>query len=732
MQDFKSFVKTLIDNPELYDNYKTFYISMRNADTKTKAIYDEIKNSIMSYVAKENRDKGVEAELNPQNETFIARDSFAKFVLFGGQLYIHLRVDPRLQSTREAMYKVLNNDTIVYKLGKDNVTKQVLSIIPKIMASEGFVSVRDYNKEEYSSFFSREIDDAEVTESIVSSQQDFEERESRKLNEEEFPVDASETIENTKTDDVDDYGDYYNPVIQKRNLHIEIPSGTPSKEEIDKAKATESANKRKKPKLFRELARYGYEFIWFKIVAFYVVTILAAIGLAIAFRLKIFWTIVLGIGFLLMMPMVVKAYFRKKYEEKRYIEVTTYIEQMLYSFRKNSKILASLRDALVVFPTTSKMYDTILKAIHYAQTASEDGNIYERAFRIIEDEYPCRRIQSLHRYMIKVEHVGGEHSMGVDALLRDRRLWVERIDGFKKDAAAVLTDIYISIGFSIGLACLIVRIMETPMVDIPSNFFYQISTVIFLLICALTVCLSVKKTVLMLNDKESVENSQKIINKINWIRTYNGKEEFKKSLILAGIFAIFLLVGLLMKNMLLIILGAIFIFYALCLKVPMQRNSAIKSISRTIEKVYPDWLLELALLLQIDNLHVAIEKTLDSAPLILKGDLIKLDNDIVTNPTGIEPFSSFFDFLPIPHVHSSMLLLYSISEFGQEKGNAQLMELIERNSSMMDKAEKYRNDDRLSATFILKFIPMGISAMKLMCDLAIMLISYMSILTGVL
>ena len=100
----------------------------------------------MSYVAKENKSRSVDAELNPKDESFIARDTIAKFVLSGGQLYIHLHVDPQTQSTREAMYKVLDSDTIIYKLGKENVTKQVLSIIPKIMASEGYVSAYNYEK----------------------------------------------------------------------------------------------------------------------------------------------------------------------------------------------------------------------------------------------------------------------------------------------------------------------------------------------------------------------------------------------------------------------------------------------------------------------------------------------------------------------------------------------------------------------------------------------------------
>jgi hypothetical protein len=182
--------------------------------------------------------------------------------------------------------------------------------------------------------------------------------------------------------------------------------------------------------------------------------------------------------------------------------------------------------------------------------------------------------------------------------------------------------------------------------------------------------------------------------------------------------------------MLLIIGGVALIIYALFLATPIKKRSSTKAVCRAIEKVYPDWLLELALLLQTNNLHVAIEATLETAPLILKGDLNQLDKDILENPSGIEPFASFLDFLPLHNVQSSMLLLYSIFEFGQEDGNFQLMELVERNSMMMDKAEQYRNDDRLSTTFVLKFIPMGISALKLMLDLTVMLISYFGIMGG--
>ena len=111
----------------------------------------------------------------------------------------------------------------------------------------------------------------------------------------------------------------------------------------------------------------------------------------------------------------------------------------------------------------------------------------------------------------------------------------------------------------------------------------------------------------------------------------------------------------------------------------MDYRSAKKRLCREIEKVYPDWLLEMALLLQSDNVHNAIEKSLDTSPLVLRADLRKLSDDLVTHPTDLGPYIGFFDFLPLANVRSSMKLLYSISIFGAVDESVQISELVERN-----------------------------------------------------
>ena len=52
--------------------------------------------------------------------------------------------------------------------------------------------------------------------------------------------------------------------------------------------------------------------------------------------------------------------------------------------------------------------------------------------------------------------------------------------------------------------------------------------------------------------------------------------------------------------------------------------------------------------------------------------------------------------------------------------------LIERNALLMNKAEEQKNSDRLAKITIFKFMPMGASALKLIVDMGVFLIVFIS------
>ena len=254
----------------------------------------------------------------------------------------------------------------------------------------------------------------------------------------------------------------------------------------------------------------------------------------------------------------------------------------------------------------------------------------------------------------------------------------------------------------------------------------RISSTIYIIVNQFTVASSMKNTVFYLNDTYTEEEERALLTKFRWFKTWDKKVETKKgrnpAIMMVGIGIVALFMGY--WWMLLVCLGlAAFAYF---LQPITKYNSTRKNITREIEKAYPDWLLELSLLLQTENLHVALEKTLDTAPMILQDDLIQLGDDIASYPTEVFPYTNFLHDINVSNIHSSMKLLYSIATYGSEEEEKQIAELIERNGSLMNKAEQVKNTDRLSKVYIYKFIPMAGSALKLSSDMAVFLIMFIS------
>lgn len=453
-----------------------------------------------------------------------------------------------------------------------------------------------------------------------------------------------------------------------------------------------------------------------------------------SFVISLFWPpfifIPVGLTFYVI-PEIILAMKLNKHESQKLEEVSTYMEQMLYSFKKNSKILSSLLDTREIFQDCH-MRDKIDEAIEYIRNGQTTNNIYKEALQIIEKEYNCRRLRSLHRFMVKVEGVGGEFEMGVGALLDDRRLWLERLDDFRKKRSATIKDILIATIFS-TVVIIITLYMLPSQYPVAKHIILRLAAVVYMSVSMLNIKAVFKRTVLYVNDIEDKEHGKLMAEKFVQYRKFNLKKEslkgLKAGLILLGFMILASVLLFIMNNTGMIkytaALGVLGFLFAWLVQPKLKFNSLRKSLIAEVEKVYPDWLLELSLLLQTKNLHVALEETIKTSPLVIRQELRKLSDEIALNPTSIEPYGTFLQDLPLPNVHSSMKLLYSISEYGSDEEINQISELIKRNAALMNRAEERKNEERLAKVFMLKFIPMAVSAIKMIVDMFVFLIVFM-------
>lgn len=793
-KEHRKFKRQLKANPALYSKGNNHFRAMRSAKGESCRIYNRVKNELMSYELGSDTKIKVKYRIGCRGEVFVSDKIVAQIKMAGSVICLYLAIDSTKHSTSDMVYKTVDDDKryratpVLVKITKETKLQTAIDAIQVAMAEAGCVKNADYTDIDYASFFKGPLSFAglDVDEDLEEERTEIllideliEESEDEPISEETEDVEEPmlETVEvEIPEENAEEIAEVQEPIEIEEVApiafeNISAPSSRPVFRDLQNAdrlpederhrplrktifdaeeeKKEEDTEKKKKKKnlvasqaeMWQELSDYGFHFVPAMQLLCYLIVAGGAIGISLLYKLNLIFSIIVILSAIIVLPGILTAYYRNKYEEKHISDAETYIEQMLYSFKRSSKIVVALRDALIVFPS-GHMHDKIVEAMEYMRSSGDDPRVYEHALSIIEDAYPCRRIQSLHRYMIKVEGVGGDHDAGINALLRDRRLWIDRNDAFRKQCSGVIREIIISIVFSMIMACVVVYLMPSDVYNISSNLIYQILTTVFVVICMIVVRLTYSTTVIKLDDRDD-ETHERMAKRLEWLRNYDPKVERAKSrtsLIMYGALgalgAILWIIpkesfdaqiGSTIQNvgMILTIAGVLASVWFGFLRQTLAVRSAKKAIQREIEKVYPDWLLELTLLLQTDNMHVAIEKTLADAPAVLRQDLEDLADDIMVNPNDLTPYAAFFNFLNLPSVRSSMKLLYSMAEFGSTDESLQLAELVERNHILMDKAEQYKNDDKIALVFSIKFLPALASSLKMLVDMLIFLFSYM-------
>ena len=102
------------------------------------------------------------------------------------------------------------------------------------------------------------------------------------------------------------------------------------------------------------------------------------------FQLQIFFSVIVMAAASIFVPTVFLMNYKNLYEEKKFEDLTAYMEQLLYSFKRRAKILTALEDTKLLFRQgESRLYNGIEYEIEHIQSQSE-GNIYQEAFSEIK------------------------------------------------------------------------------------------------------------------------------------------------------------------------------------------------------------------------------------------------------------------------------------------------------------------------------------------------------------
>lgn len=477
--------------------------------------------------------------------------------------------------------------------------------------------------------------------------------------------------------------------------------------------------------LQKEVSRYGYTFSFKKFLALQLFGFLGVIAASLALGLSLPYILAVMAVCALVVPSVVLTRVRHAYEQKRISDIFSYTEQVLYSFKRRSKIITSLEDCLSIFPE-GRMHDVLSRAIDHILNSQSGDEVYGEAFAIIEEEFGCSRVSTIHDFLQKVEMFGGQFGPSAEILLEDRRLWMERTYSSLAERKNLLTKITISLVLSF-------IICGTTVLMLPKEFGVTDSAASQLAATALVISnvaiwvFADKKLSLNLLSENSGYTSEYIMKKFNFFRTFNARAEYRKSAVISVCIGIFgLASATVLKSVPVAVVTAVFAS-VIALRPGFQRRSARKFCIRQIEKEFPRWLLQMALLLQTDNVPVSLSKTISGAPEFLKDDLLQLLEGIESQPNSIVPYTHFLEEFDLPDIHSAMRLLYSIAEFGSADAKEQIAGLVQRNAVLTDKSERLANEDSIAGVSVFVLIPMVTGSFKMMVDLAVFLVSLFAV-----
>ena len=327
---------------------------------------------------------------------------------------------------------------------------------------------------------------------------------------------------------------------------------------------------------------------------------------------------------------------------KRFLDVSLYIDTLLYSFLKEQKIIRAFEDVKSTL-ADGHMKETVSRAIDHMMLTFDETEVFVDAMRIIEDEYKCNRIVNAHEFMAHAEYYGGDIKESARILLRDKSAWERRILRNIEDRQRMFHQIILSVVTSVIISGIILYLPVLSM-DISSNIIVQI-------LSAALICL----------------NQHRI-----------GHRLMKKNLI------------------------------------------------ADVKSAFPKWLMDLALLIQSENVQVAIQKSREHIPVILKEEVNTLVERLDVEPESSDPYHRFLDCLNLPEINAAMGMLYAVSIGNSGNCGSQIDELITKNLEMLDVADTARLKDKTAGMYLLFLAPVITASFKMIVDMAIFLISFLS------
>ena len=478
--------------------------------------------------------------------------------------------------------------------------------------------------------------------------------------------------------------------------------------------------------LAKEVYTYGYHFSW-KTHLFVIGACIAGMGaIGLLFQLKWELLVIVLIAMFLALPAFILDTYKKMYEQKRFADTATYMEQMLYAFQKTGKVLSALKETREAFEL-GHMRDIVDEAVRHLEDGrsySEKGALRE-SLDIVEKEYECRKIKTLHELLVSTEKYGGDADDSITLLLNDVELWKRRGYVLQKEKKEAHTNNVVSIIVATALCAGTLYVlnalpdmmgMQAPY-NVLTTGLIQITSFGLLLWMIYVYARSEKTLTRNWLKEDSGREEGYVLRCYEEVKNYDGKKEMKKSLLWAVPFLVAAICFAVKGSW--IAVPLLLVTVIISQQHRFGRNLARRVVSEELYAAFPEWLMQMALLMQHSNVQVSIARSLDGAPKVLIPELNALLQRLKEQPKSLKSYTDFCKDFDIPETASCMKMLYAISESGTGDARVQIQNLLERVQEMRNRTAERRNKSTAFKVKMLYSYPVFGASVKLLGDLIV-------------
>lgn len=435
------------------------------------------------------------------------------------------------------------------------------------------------------------------------------------------------------------------------------------------------------------LQAIGEEFDRKKAMLFYSGILFAALILGLLFEVNIIFLIIIGIVYVLCVPQLLFNQSKFAYETRRFNDINSYMSQMAQSFIYTQDIIESLRETATCF-SRGLMTDTLMHAFEIIDSGKTDIKQAERdALLYIESRYGCEKLHNMHSFFLSAEELGGECQKEFTILENMRIAWQGVVENgrsrryWERNIGACLFALFL------GVAIMMLHIMRNSDLDIMALTATQVVDSVLLIGFVLYFVFMDNRLNKSLLTDPVYMTEEKAKAYYEYLDSYNAKEEWGKykAITILSIAAAGMLLYLSPSWMTLGI--AIALIFVGCNIHTLVHIIAVNTMKKEIAKAFPKWLFDVMLLLQRESVEGAFEKSVKTAPPVLKPEISRINKMLTEKPHDPDAYMSFLRDFGDQGINEIMHKLYSLA-VGANRDAEVLDVVMEKNIKALEKSER--------------------------------------------